>query len=113
MVTVTRHSQWAVVEVRGDLDADAAPALRHLLAEMIEHDAGDLALDLSGIEFIDPTGLGVLVGILKRAERRGTTIVAVGARLGVRRILEMASLDRLLPTYPSADALPTPICRSP
>jgi len=76
------------------LDAAAAPALRQELAGRFEDRPERVILDLSNVEFIDSTGLGVLVLMLKQMGTNGR-IVIVGASPAVQRLLHITRLDSL------------------
>jgi anti-sigma B factor antagonist len=56
-----------VVTVAGELDIHTAPSLQSAISELIDHGVHDLVVDLSQVDFIDSTGLGVLVAGLKKA----------------------------------------------
>ena len=56
----------AVVVLAGEIDVYAAPDLREAVLDLLNTGHHRLVLDLAGVTFIDSTGLGVLVGILKR-----------------------------------------------
>jgi anti-anti-sigma factor len=77
----------AYVALAGRLHASTAPDVRSALQSAVDAGAGDLVVDLAGVELLDATGLGVLVGAHRRAER-------AGRRLVLRRV--PARLDRLL-----------------
>jgi anti-sigma B factor antagonist len=60
------------VPVSGDIDIATVPELRRRIRAEIDANPGaDICLDLSGLTFIDSTGLGVLVGSLKHARLQG------------------------------------------
>jgi anti-sigma B factor antagonist len=85
-----------VVVVRGEIDVATSPTLRAELAELLAHGAGSITLDLTAVSFIDSSGLGVLVGALKRLrDGGGETFNIVAARSGVRRVFEITGLDQL------------------
>jgi anti-sigma B factor antagonist len=58
-----------IVELGGELDVSTVPRLRERLADLIADGHHHLVVDLQGVDFLDSTGLGVLVGGLKRATR--------------------------------------------
>ena len=62
-----------VLEVGGEVDVYTAPRLRERLVELVEGGARKVIVDLSRVEFLDSTGLGVLVGALKRLRAAGGT----------------------------------------
>jgi anti-sigma B factor antagonist len=55
-----------VVEVTGEIDVYTASVLRERLASLVEAGRVDLVIDLTPVTFMDSTGLGVLVGVLKK-----------------------------------------------
>jgi len=76
------------------LDAAAAPSFRQDLAGMLDHKPDRVLIDLSRVEFIDSTGLGVLVSLLKQMGPNGR-IAVVGAAPAVKRLLQITRLDTL------------------
>ena len=62
----TGYEGWRVLAVRGEIDAYTSPRLREELKRLIDDGARRLVVDLQGVEFMDSTGLGVLVSALKR-----------------------------------------------
>ena len=86
-----------VLEITVDhprLDAAAAPAFRQELEGKFDHRPERVILDLTCVEFIDSTGLGVLVSMLKQMGTNGR-IAIVGASPAVKRLLQITRLDTL------------------
>lgn len=82
------------------LDAAAAPDARRDLAPRMEGRPSRLLLDMTGVSFVDSTGLGVLVSLLKMMGQDGKVAVA-GAQPVVQRLFEMTQLDRLFQLHPT------------
>lgn len=80
----------------GRLDVHAAADARLELADAVDAGEGDLVLDLTALEGVDPTGLGVLVGAHRRAGRAGRTLVLRDTPPSVGRLLRRTRLDRVL-----------------
>lgn len=98
------HAQMAanVFALMGRLDVHAAADARLLLAQAVDDGDGELILDLARLEAVDATGLGVLVGAHRRAQRAGRTLVLEDVTPAVGRILFVTKLDRVLQTRRSA-----------
>jgi anti-anti-sigma factor len=87
------------VTLRGELDLATAPELEQLLTERIDS-SHDVVVDLRGLEFMDSSGIRVLVAAHARAGRAGTRLFVVRPEAGsaVAKIVEVAGLDRELNT---------------
>jgi anti-sigma B factor antagonist len=83
----------AVVRLKGELDVYTAPRLRERLAEIISDGHRNVVIDLADLAFIDSTGIGVLVGALKRAQQHGGEIALSSPRRGTRKALEISGLN--------------------
>ena len=100
-VTVEEPSHAVyVVAPAGELDAFRAPDVREELVRVIEAGASAVVCDLSAVTFLDSSGLGVLVGALKRLRERGGDLYVVPGKAG-RRVLELTALDRVLELHES------------
>lgn len=91
-----------VLVLRGRLGVVAAADVRLALAAAVAGGTGDLVLDLSGLEAVDATGLGVLVGAHRAAGRTGRTLVLRDVTPPIARLLFVSRLDRVLRTSRTA-----------
>ena len=71
---------FAVLQVTGEVDVDAAPMLREQMRELATKGAVHLIADLGQVGFLDSTGLGALVGGLKRLREAGGSLPLVTGR---------------------------------
>jgi anti-sigma B factor antagonist len=87
----------ATVILDGEIDIAAAPAIRRFL--MAATSGGDvhLAVDMSGVTFIDAAGIGVLVAAANRARETGGSVSLLAPSPQVRRVLGVLHLDAILP----------------
>lgn len=67
-------------------------------------DAPDVVVDLTGVDFLDSAGVGVLVGLFKHARLRGGRARFCGLTPGVRSVLELIQLDRIFEIYGDVEA---------
>ena len=87
-----RIGQVAVVAPEGRLDAATAPNLKDLLKGLVARGESRIVLDMSGVDFVDSSGLGVLVASLKTAESAGGDLRLASMSPGVRGIFELIKL---------------------
>ena len=85
-----------LVVLTGRLDVVCVADVRIALHGAVDDGTGDLLLDARGIDSIDTSGLGVLVGAHRRAGRAGRRLVVFGAPPQVLRMLQLTRLDRVL-----------------
>jgi len=88
----------------GDLDLDSAPALLAAVVEELEAGAIEVVVDLSGLVFIDSSGLGTLVGSWRRAKNAGVALSVANPTEDIRTTLEITGLDQILPITDEAVA---------
>jgi anti-sigma B factor antagonist len=102
-VDVSRSADIAVVRCRGRIVfGQEADELRRIVLGLLNQ-TQRIVLDFAWIEYVDSTGLGVLVASLISARHHGAQIklAALGPR--TRQVLAIATVDRLFDIYPSAD----------
>ncbi len=78
------------------------PGSRLLLSNEIEAGRSRLVLDLGKVSFIDSTGLGALVGLLKRVGMRGELVVC-GVQPSVEQMFRLTRMDRVFRIFRTAD----------
>lgn len=84
---------WTVVAASGEVDVAAAPALRDRLTQLVEAGTTRLVVDLEDVVFIDSTGLGVLVGGLRRARSEGGDLRLVCTNSRILKVFEATGLQ--------------------
>ncbi|MEV0594222.1 STAS domain-containing protein [Nonomuraea cavernae] len=94
-----------VVRIGARLDAGTSAGVRSHLHDAVDRGAGDLILDVSELEMIDATGLGVLVGTHRRALSVQRRLVLRGVPPRIMRVLAVTRLNRILHVEASAAAV--------
>jgi anti-sigma B factor antagonist len=94
--TIDIQDTTAVVSITGEVDLSTAPLLRKSLYSALDDGALRLILDFAGVSFIDSTGLGVIVGALKRVSESGGTLAVRAPIRPTRRVFEVTGLDRII-----------------
>jgi len=88
-----------VLEVSGEVELHSAPQLRAELVRLTETTSPQIVVDLAGVSFIDSTGIGVLVGGLKKARERGGEVAFCSPQTRVKRVFEITGLLQALPLF--------------
>lgn len=78
------------------LDASVAPAFKQEVVQLVQGGERRLVMDLSGVEFLDSSGLGALVSILKALGTQGALAVC-GARGSVLSLFKLTRMDKVFP----------------
>jgi len=87
-------SNGCVVVARGQIDLYFAPEFKTAIVQAIDDGMTELIVDLTDVDFIDSTGLGVLVGASKRLRELGGSLAVVSADETTRRVFEISGLGR-------------------
>jgi len=91
-----------IVKLSGDIDISVADTLRSQIdGEYVQQGARHLLLDLSEVEFMDSTGLGLILGRYKKVAMTGGRTYIVRPRARVKQLLEMSGVSNLIPVYTS------------
>jgi anti-sigma B factor antagonist len=95
-VEVRHADDTAVISVSGELDLASSPALEEELERVAQSDVQVVVVDLRNLEFMDSTGLSVLVRAHQRAEENGRRLGLVNGSQQVQRLLTLTGVaDRL------------------
>jgi anti-sigma B factor antagonist len=93
----------AGIAVRGEVDLSTGPLVEEALDAAIRGSAGSFVLDLSGVEFLDSSGVGVLLRARALLGRDDRALVVVCPEGQVRRVLELVGIDDLFALHGSRE----------
>lgn len=102
-IDIKREDNRAIVGLKGEIDVYTAPRFKESMISLIENGCHDLIIDLQGVNFMDSTGLGALVGGLKRVKPLGGSLVLVCSQSKILKILELTGLNKEFPIYDSLE----------
>ncbi|MEU3401255.1 stage II sporulation protein AA (anti-sigma F factor antagonist) [Streptomyces filamentosus] len=101
-----RDGRTAVLAVAGELDMETAGRLQERLTEQFGAGRRRLVLDLSALDFMDSSGLNVLIQAVNEARETGGDLYLAAPTPAVRRILEITGVTTTIPPHEAvADAL--------
>ncbi len=95
-----------VVRMTGEVDLCTAPDLKAAIYELLDAGADDVVLDMTGLEFMDSAGLGVLVGTLKRVRSAGGSLHLVCDRDNILKVFSLTGLDKVFSVCPTLEDCP-------
>ena len=101
-ITDRVRGQFDVIELAGDIDVETARTLRAHIVERFSGPASRVVVDLSGVDFMDSSGLGALVSGWQLNREEGAFRVA-GANSIVRRVLSITGMEEVFALYDSVD----------
>ena len=106
MLKCEKKSDWIVVDMSGELDmSNAIDFKNEIVNEFISKGELTIALDFENMEYIDSSGLGVIVSLHKRCKLNGGRLAICSLNDTLMRLFKLTSLDKALNLYPDFDSL--------
>ncbi|MFQ6672764.1 MAG: STAS domain-containing protein [Candidatus Tectimicrobiota bacterium] len=103
--TVDRLAGGVVIlSIAGDVDRNTSPEVRTTLLPLFAEDSKAVVVDLSGVTYIDSSGIATLTEGLQVAQRSAIPFRLVGITPAVKNVFEMARLESLFAMYESRRA---------
>ena len=97
-IDVADEGERVVVRLVGELDLASTPGLEGVLESPVAMAAAMLVIDLQGLEFLDSTGLRVLLSTHERSKERGQAFAVTRSSPQVQRLFSITRVDEHLPT---------------
>lgn len=99
------RDKTAIVYIKGEIDMYNATALKDRVVSIVDDDGPKcLVLDLQQVEYIDSTGLGILIGIRRRMIEAGGEIRLVIVSPRMTRLFDVTGLSKVFGVYKDAEA---------
>src|SRR5215469_7034387 len=92
-----------IVDVEGEIDVYTAPRLRELLIDQVNDGKHQIVVNMEKVEFLDSTGLGVLVGGLKRVRAHDGSLDLVCTQERILKIFRITGLTKVFGIHDSVD----------
>jgi anti-sigma B factor antagonist len=99
------HPEFTLLTVSGEVDVYTAPLLRQKLVDLADSGTSRIIVNLEPVEFLDSTGLGVLVAALNRLRRQEGDVELICSQPRIRRVFEITGLTRVFTIHPTLDAV--------
>lgn len=105
-MTVRKKGAASIIDIQGEVTAFAEQVLNEAYAEASANGVRAVLLNFGGLEYMNSSGIGLLVTILIRANRQGQKLLAYGLNEHYQHIFELTRLNEAIGVYGSeADAL--------
>ena len=88
-----------LIELEGEVDVYTAPQLKQQMISLLEAGTKQIVVDLSKVEYLDSTALGVLIGGLKRIRERDGNLSLICPSPRIKRVFEITGLDKIFDIY--------------
>ncbi len=102
-LTARTEGDVEIIEVGGEIDVYTAPRLREAIVTAVDAGHTRLVIDVRKVDFLDSTGLGVLVGALKRVRADGGSLDIVCTQERILKIFEITGLDKVFGLHATVD----------
>ena len=97
----TNTNDVQALDLEGEVDVYTAPVLRQAIMDQVEGGVKHLLINLARVEYLDSTGLGILIGGVKRLKEQGGSLRLVGPSARIQRIFEITGLNKIFDVYAS------------
>ncbi|MFA5527055.1 MAG: STAS domain-containing protein [Peptostreptococcales bacterium] len=86
--------KW-ILEPKGDIDIASATQLKETLGNLLEKKAQDILLDFRQLDYIDSTGLGIIIGAHGKMKESGNRITIINPKANIQKLLVITGLDKI------------------
>ena len=106
MIVWNEEGDWIFVNLSGELDMGNAMSFKEeVVNELVAKGKVNIALDFTNLEYIDSSGLGVIVSIHKRTKLNGGRLAIFGMNDTLSRLFKLTSLNKSLNIYTDKKSL--------
>lgn len=100
-IQITKQNQIAILHPSGSLDADSVASFKKTAYKLVEEGFVRLILDGKALQFVDSTGLGVLIALLRKVRSQEGDLKVAALTADVASIFEITRLNRLFESHAS------------
>ena len=90
-----------VIALEGEVDVYTAPQLKQQMLNLLDGGVKEMVVDLTSVEYLDSTALGVLIGGLKRMRERDGNLALICPNQRIKRVFEITGLDKIFSIFNS------------
>lgn len=95
LINIDKKENLIVIIPEGDMDIYSSSQFRDLVLDSYNEEKMDLLINGEKLEYVDSTGLGALIGILKRVKEDDKKIYLSNIKPNIRKLFDITELDKL------------------
>ena len=88
------NNTW-LVNPKGEIDIYTSPKFKEIIIEALNKKDSDILIDGENLDYVDSTGLGVLISILKRVREKENTVYLQNIKPNIRKLFDITELDKV------------------
>lgn len=97
---IENHDDLSIVYISGELDLESASQMREAMAPLVELKDRGLTMNLRDLKYIDSTGIGIIVSVLKARHANGGSFRVEAMPPSIRRLFDMTGITPYLTRQP-------------
>jgi anti-sigma B factor antagonist len=109
MNVIDVNATTSIIEINGEITAFAESALMDAYNQVSKRGLRTLILDFTRLDYMNSSGIGLLITLLVRANRQGQKIIATGLNEHYQRIFELTRLNEAIRLFPNVEAALAPV----
>lgn len=91
---IEKENVWCV-ELIGEIDIYTAKKFKEMFEELYEKRRENILIEAKDLDYIDSTGLGVMIGALKKLRKENKKITIINVKSNIKRVLEITGIDKI------------------
>ncbi|MTI72025.1 MAG: STAS domain-containing protein [Firmicutes bacterium] len=88
------NDRW-VIKPNGEIDIYTSPEFKETLLDLIEESETDIVINGENLDYIDSTGLGVLISGLKKLKEKERNIIIINIKKNINKLLDITGLNKV------------------
>lgn len=90
-----KNDKICKMSIDGEMDINTYKKVKDKLNEIIDEESIDIELDFENLSYIDSTGIGVLIGILKKLNKNEQSLIIKNTKDNIKRLFNITGLDKI------------------
>jgi len=105
-IAFVERSGNLIAKIRGEIDHHTADKIRHAVESRYAGSAAkNIVFDFAHVGFMDSSGIGMVIGRFKEAQKAGGQVFAINIGSDIARIFEISGLKKIIPCFASIDEI--------